>query len=514
MGKVRFLSDYLYHHAASCPVSFHVPGHKGAAFFSRLGYDPQLAKLPDYDLTEIPGADNLFVMDGVLGELAARYQRLYGTERTFPLVNGSTAGVEAAIMAAVRPGQKILVSRNCHRSVFQGVRLAGAVPVYFQPAGEAPAFEDGQPAGLPAGVFAAQAEKLFAAHPDAAALVLTSPDYFGTLSPVRAIARAAHAHGAALIVDQAHGAHLRLMERAGLLEEEVSAEAGGADYIIESTHKTLASFTQSALLHCREADAPRVLAALELLESSSPSYLLMLSLDWNAEILEGQGPALLQAWLSGVRAFRSKAAAIAGLRVLPAARRDPTRLVVDFGARVLTGAVLARRLEDRGVWPEMAAGGFVVCETGIGNTDEDYEALARALEEIGAEAEAEDSARPAAANGAVPADSAAPGDGPAVTGGPSAAPAPGSGFPDLPVPAFAGIPAATEEIPLAEAAGRVCGAMLVPYPPGVPAACPGEILSGAIVDAVQAALARGETVLGVSAQGTVRVGAEGPREGL
>ena len=128
----------------------------------------------------------------------------------------------------------------------------------------------------------------------------------------------------------------------------------------------------------------------------------------------------------------------------------------------------------------------MVCETGIGNTDEDYEALARALEEIGAEAEAE------------------------ATG----APAPGSGFPDLPVPDFAGIPSATEEVPLAQAAGRVCGAMLVPYPPGVPAACPGEVLSGAIVDAVQAALARGETVLGVSAQGTIRVGEEGPREGI
>ena len=293
------LTQFLLNHKERHPVSFHMPGHKGSAIYREHGYGAFLDSIMDCDITEIPGADNLFQTEGVLKETMDRYKAMYGTKESYLLVNGSSGGLIAAILASVPKGGKLVMARNCHKSIFNALSLGDITPIYAYP-------ETVQEYGILGSVSPEEVARCLDEHPDAAAVILPSPNYYGICSDVAAIAEVIHARGKILIIDQAHGAHLNFFNRYGLAAPgktsasgfPAAAETAGSDVVINSIHKTLASFTQTALLNlCSDrVDKYDLEDRLQAIESSSPSYPMMASLDINADLLEKHGPQLMKEW--------------------------------------------------------------------------------------------------------------------------------------------------------------------------------------------------------------------------
>lgn len=392
-----------------------MPGHKGQAFFTRLGYEGAgMADAADLDITEIPGADDLRHPAGVIKAISDRYSKLYGSRRSFISVNGSSAPIMAAVMSVTGRGRKIIAASDCHISVQNGIRLAGAEALYIEPerigfggqlheeeVSAAPGqISDGDRQGIPGGVSAEKIGALLDKHEDADAVIFPSPNYFGIMSDVAAAAEEVHRRGRILIVDQAHGAHLKMFSEAYGGAEcgadrslPAPAEECGADIVIDSTHKTMASFTQSAVVNIfgDRVDAEEYEQALLMLESTSPSYILMDSLAVNAEITEEHGSTLAKAWKEDLDCFYSEVVNISGIRALtrqmvPGGLFDETKIVLDFSGLGMSGSEAEDALTERGVYPEFCTGTVVMCLTGIGNVRKDYEILLDALKDISAAA--------------------------------------------------------------------------------------------------------------------------------
>lgn len=497
------LYPFLRSHAQKDVASFHMPGHKGAAFFEREGYGDFMRHLADADITEIPGADNLFQAEDSLRAVADRYRTFYGARESFLLVGGASAGVLASILSAVRRGEEILIASNSHKSVINGIMLAGAVPVFIDPVAL-------PHTGVSGGITAEQVEDALTAHPLCKTVLITSPTYLGICSDLVAIAAVIRAHGALFIVDESHGSHLRLFERAGLQAEGAapfvfrSAGRTGADIVIESTHKTLASFTQSAVLnvYSKCVDLTRIADYLQMLESSSPSYLLLASLAVNIRILEKHGEALATAWLERTEHFRRTAAGIAGLKVLQEKSLDPTRISLDMSARGLSGAALSEELSAHGVIMELATGNISLAMSGIGNTDADFERLLDALRAIAGKHDF--SSGPSA-------------HGKAETGQEEKTEKPGAAdetrASEEPAESelfshntMQKVPAQMTYVPYTEAAGKVCALPVIPYPPGIPLLIPGEVITEEKAAYAWKRRKSGSRVIGIDAQGRLAVG--------
>ena len=481
----KAITTFLTEHADTNPVSFHMPGHKGSRIYRENGYGYFLDKIMDCDITEIPGADNLFQTEGIIAETMKKYERLYGVKKSYLLVNGSSGGLISAILACVRPGGKIIMARNSHKSIFNALGLASIEPVYAYP-------EEAEGCGILGEITAGEIVRCMDDNPDADAVILPSPNYYGICSNVRAIAQEVHKRGKVLIVDQAHGAHLRLFEKyagsgAGCACAECgfpeSAETQGADIVINSIHKTLASFTQSALLNLTSDRVnPFVMEdKLQTIESSSPSYPLMATLDINADLLEKSGERLIKEWTDNLEYFYTEAEKIPGLRVIMPQNMDRTKINIDMSAYGINGNELEELLMERDIFIELVTGNIVMCMTGIGNTRRDYERLIEALKEIAAKL------------------------GENKAGGQAIRPA---GQPEVLTRVLEkkAVPVEKEFVLIDEAAGRVCGSSIIPYPPGIPIVCPGEVIDEAVIEYVKARRGAGEKVIGLTAEDTVCVG--------
>ena len=462
-----------------------MPGHKGSRIYRENGYGYFLDKIMDCDITEIPGADNLFQTEGIIAETMKKYERVYGVKKSYLLVNGSSGGLISAILACVRPGGKLIMARNSHKSIFNALGLASIEPVYAYP-------EEAEGCGILGEITAEEIVRCMDDNPDADAVILPSPNYYGICSNVRKIAEEVHKRGKVLIVDQAHGAHLRLFEKyagsgAGCACAECgfpeSAETQGADIVINSIHKTLASFTQSALLNLTSDRVnPFVMEdKLQTIESSSPSYLLMATLDINADLLEKSGERLIKEWTDNLEYFYTEAEKIPGLRVIMPQNMDRTKINIDMSAYGINGNELEELLMERDIFIELVTGNIVMCMTGIGNTRRDYERLIESLKEIAAKL------------------------GENKAGGQAIRPA---GQPEVLTRVLEkkAVPVEKEFVLIDEAAGRVCGSSIIPYPPGIPIVCPGEVIDEAVIEYVKARRGAGEKVIGLTAEDTVCVG--------
>ena len=271
----RSLEETLLEYARSDLLPMHMPGHK------RRG-SPSGENLPfALDVTEVEGMDDLHDAHGILAEGMARAAALYGSDRAFYLVGGSTVGILAAIRAAVRPGDAVILARNCHRSVYHAAELCRLRPHYLMPSAE---LDFGVCASVSPDALARALEDC----PDARLAVITSPTYEGVISDVAALASLCHKRGIPLLVDQAHGAHL------GFGGLPAGAVAVGADLVVQSLHKTLPSLTQTALLHVsgNRIDSAAVERQLSVFETSSPSYPLMASIDRCVRRMDKQGEVL------------------------------------------------------------------------------------------------------------------------------------------------------------------------------------------------------------------------------
>ncbi len=450
MGDGMDLPEHLqqYTDPAGGHVPMHMPGHKRRAPFS----------LPDpytIDITEIEGFDDLHHPKGILKEAQEEAARICGSRETFFLVNGSTGGILAAIGAACAPGDHILAARNCHRSVFHACEIGGLRVHTVEPM-PVPGFSVCGSVS-PLAVEAALAEAEAAAQTGAGtaeqkdnagrirAVVITSPTYEGVVSDVAAIARAAHAHGAVLIVDEAHGAHLTFapQSRPGRREaEEAYANAGwcdvipacrddafpasalacGADIVIQSLHKTLPALTQTALLHTGQdcpVTAEQLQRQLSVYQTSSPSYVLMASIEQCLRWMDREGreeterfearlarmTLRMSARMDAQAAEQTDAQTAARTDKRPDARPrrlraglpgvyafDPSKVYIESRAG---GDSLARALRARGIEPEMVTARGVLLMTTLMDGEEELDRLAQTLAGCAAEAAREHAAEEA-----------------------------------------------------------------------------------------------------------------------
>lgn len=355
---------------------FHMPGHKR---------NPQItgADLPyGIDITEIDGFDDLHHATSILKEAEERAARVYHADETHYLINGSTAGILSAVLGCSQRGGKILIARNCHKSVYNAVYLNELHPVYIYP-------EFDENTGLNGEIRPEKVECILKENHDICAVVITSPTYDGVVSDVRKIADIVHAEGIPLIVDEAHGAHFGFHP---YFPENSNTK--GADAVIHSLHKTLPSLTQTALLHIngKLADRRRIRKYLHLLQTSSPSYILMAGMDECIRSVSS-ADAVWTEYIELLERTRKELRRLRHMRLLETDRYDRSKLVVsvkgtlteteDGEMRAFTGRDLYRILLERyHLQMEMAAGSYIVAMTSPGDTEEGMRRFADTLEDI------------------------------------------------------------------------------------------------------------------------------------
>lgn len=465
--------DFLSKHNNQGPVSFHMPGHKGSSFYLENGYGDFISNMVDYDITEIPGADNLFQTEGIILSTMEKYEELYNSKHTHLLINGSSAGLIAAMMTVVEEGEKIIMARNCHKSIFNGLSLGKIEPVYAYP-------DIIEEYGISGQISRREILRCFEENPDAKAVILPSPNYYGITSDIKEIAEEVHRRGKVLIVDQAHGAHLKLFDRCiNNNRGRLSAEEQGADVVINSTHKTLASFTQSAIVNIMSDRVDNQVFAdkLQLIESTSPSYILLASLDINADIIRENGEELIKSWDDNLKYFYKNAKEIRGLSVMEDPNLDYTKINLDMGSLGIDGLELERLLMRKNIYVELVTGNIVMCMTGIGNKRYDFDRLLEALREISLNTKGELILEKKSINSTINKKLK-----------------------------LVKLPQKKEKVHISKAYGRVCGTSLIPYPPGIPIICTGEVMDKEVLEYVQGLREQGEKVMGIDEDGFVTVG--------
>lgn len=414
----------------------HMPGHKRNPAYT----DPSFPY--DRDITEIAGSDNLHDPHGVILTECQRAARVWGAADARILVGGSTCGLLASIRAYGGHDRHVVVARNSHKSVYNGIELCRLTPVYLQPGMD-------QESGICSGITPGQVEAALCAAPDTKLVIITSPTYEGVISDVAGIASVAHAHGARLLVDAAHGAHLGL---GGFAAHPVTQ---GADVVICSLHKTLPAPTQTALaLIGHGCPDPRALfEQLAVFQTSSPSYILMEQAARCIYLMEQKGNAMADAWLEELAAFEREVKDLQHLRLLlrhtlprGAFAYDPGKLVIGTRGTSISGHELAERLRhDYHLEIEMAASDYIIAMTSPADTKEGLARFSCALCEIDRELSCGDTAPTAQ----IPL--------------PRAALAPWQ-VRDLP----------TQSLPLKNAEGCIAAEYVWAYPPGIPIVVPGE----------------------------------------
>jgi len=340
------LFEALKHHVIQNCAGFHFPGHGGGAGLPRAFPDGR--EFLRFDLTELPGLDDLHAPAGPIARAQELAAALYGADRTFFLVNGSTAGVQALLLAATAPGEKVLVPRNAHRAVIGGLVLSGADPVYVTPPYDSDwgFCRPPRPADLRAAL---------RAHPGVRTVLLTHPDYYGQAAVDAETAAVLKESGAVFLADEAHGAHLPF--HAAMPARALGLGAAAA---AQSLHKLGGALTQASLLHLKGTglSPARVSRALALLQTSSPSYLLMASLDLARRQLAVSGERLFGRAVELAGRLRRGLAALSGVEVFDAGpgRADPTKVPVSTRGLGLSGYRAAAWLRERHAVQVEAAG--------------------------------------------------------------------------------------------------------------------------------------------------------------
>ncbi len=361
------LYEKLTAYSESDAYGFHMPGHKrNGRLQKKLGQN-----LPfSIDITEITDFDDLHHAKGILLEGETLAASLYGSEETHFLVNGSTVGILSAILGSTKKGDKVLVARNCHKSVYHALELNELSPIYVYPQYET----DG---GLGGEISPKDVECALENHPDLQAVILVSPTYDGIVSDLASIARLVHARKIPLIIDEAHGAHFGFHpyfpKRA--LDQ-------GADVVINSLHKTLPSLTQTALIHMKGpyADKKRIRKYLHMLQSSSPSYVLMASMDACVRFLINEGEKVFSEYADLLKNTREALEKLKHLRLIEAEHFDPSKLVISVDQADISSHELSRRLwEDYHLEMEMTAGHYVLAMTSVGDDAQGMKRLVDAL---------------------------------------------------------------------------------------------------------------------------------------
>jgi lysine decarboxylase len=374
------------------------------------------------------------------------------------------------IMAATNPGDKIIIPRNCHRSVYGAVILGRLIPIYISP-------DIDDELGAAMGINPEALEYILEKHKDAKAVVITNPTFYGTCSDLKRIAEITHKKGMLLLVDEAHGSHFAFNEKL-----PISALEAGADMTAQSIHKTLASMTQSSMLHVKSkmVDIEKLKLFLQLTQTTSPSHILLASLDAARQIMQEKGRELLEDAIGLSSWARGEINSIPGL-YCPGADRigrfgiadfDPTRLVVNFNSAGISGtkaeAILRKNFK---IQVEMADLYNIVAISTIGDCRADFEKLVNSLRAV-AEAAGEEKQGVAEAKD--------------IFNKP----------PELSILPWEAVYCEKEKVEASGSIGRICGEMIIPYPPGIPVLMPGEKITADIVEYLRLCVRQGIKING------------------
>ena len=486
MEKTSLYSK-LIEYGQSDYYPYHMPGHKrGNNVDKSLTWskDP-LAYIRSMDITEIEGFDNLHHAEGVLKQAQERAAAAYGAKKSYYLVGGSTVGILTAISALIPSAGHILIARNCHKSVYHTIFLRGLKVSYIQPEYEAHF-------GIPLPVTAKAVEQALEIEPDIQAVLITSPTYEGLVADVEHISEVTHKHGVPLIVDEAHGAHF------GFADMLPQSSVRYADVVIHSTHKTTLALTQTALLHvCSDrVDCAEIQRYLDIYMTSSPSYILMASIEEAVRELTEQGQALYESYVKEAAAFCQNAANLQCFQVLqiPNMGQDPCKLVIGSSISGFSGQQLYDiLLQKYHLQMELCQGRHVLAIMTPYDKPEGFERLLAALKEL------DETIRRVGLECAHVADAKPVELQKQSTVGRQVS-LYFAGFPPKQLPKQKMLPAEAwrkgTECVLADCEGRICSEFVYQYPPGVPIMVPGEVWSRSVIEHVKKLYEMGYEVLG------------------
>lgn len=453
-------------------IPFHMPGHsqgKGAPKILKRLFGE---KFFDFDLTEVSGLDYLHYAQGVIREAENLASSLYGTEATIFLVNGTTAGVHAMILDSVKENEKIIIGRNSHRSVIGGILLAKAKPIFVQP-------EFNEEFGIITNVTPESIERAIKANPDAKAVLVTTPNYYGLQGRIRDIIEIAHRNGMRALVDEAHGAHFPFNPKFPR-----SAIYLGADLVTQSAHKTLPTLTQTSFLHIpsKGVNIDRIEQILSIIESSSPSYIFMTALDVARREMALHGREMWDKAIEVAEYARERISALDGFKVITKEivngkdvyAFDPIKLTINVQELGYSGFEFEHILNKNGIEIELADLQNVLLFITVGTSKRDIDALVSVLKRI--------EPRKEKSNVKMPEFPEAP------------------QFAMLPFEAFQ---REFEVVSLKEARGRISWGIVAPYPPGIPVLAPGMIINEECIEFTQEVFEKGGLV-----QGSIRYGSD------
>ncbi|MFD1677515.1 aminotransferase class I/II-fold pyridoxal phosphate-dependent enzyme [Alicyclobacillus fodiniaquatilis] len=463
------LLDTLLHHVERAPVQFHIPGHKHGRGMDQRFRDFVGDKALSLDLINIAPLDDLHHPTGPIKRAQELAALAFGADYTYFSVQGTSTAIMAMILSTVRPGDKILVPRNVHKSVLTAIILADANPIFLHP-------ELDTNFGIAHGLSVECVAEALALHPDVRALVVINPTYFGISADLTRLVDLAHSYGVPVLVDEAHGVHTGFHS-----ELPLSAMQAGADMAATSVHKLGGSMTGSSVLNVREGmiDPRHVQVVMSMLTTTSTSYLLLASLDVARKELAEHGHEHISYALGLALAAREKINQIPGLTCLDetcldssaAFALDPTKLTVSVKDLGLTGYDVERILrENYNIEVELSDLYNILCIVSWGDTEADMDVLVSALAEI-AEAYRDRHGR-REVTVKLPA------------------------MPELTMSPRSAFYAKTQVVPLHAAIGRIMAEMVMVYPPGIPILMPGEVVTQVSIDYIEENLRAGLPVQG------------------
>ena len=450
-------------------TSFHIPGHKDGAFVQSEFLEfvgPNIFKI---DATEVPGLDDLHQANVAIKEAQMLWASLCNADQSFFLVNGTSAGIIAGLTTIASNGEEILIPRNSHKSVYMSLIISGAKPIYLQPEIN---IEDGYLGGInPEDV-----KKSFAANRNIKGIYIINPTYYGICSDISEIIKIAHDNNAIAVCDEAHGCHMGFNNNL-----PIDGMMAGADMSFQSTHKMLGSFTQSSILNLKSknVDLAKLKFNLQMMQTTSPSYLLMASLDAQRANIAMNGEKIFGELYCLSEETRIKINNINGLRCLGKETiginsvydYEPLRFVITARDLGITGYELMEIMINKfGIIPEFSDYYYCIFILGPGTKESDINKLTLALKKI---SDDKSVYKTKLEKSSIP--------------------------PNIPKQVLLPREAyfsKKEKIPWEKAKGRIMGEMIIPYPPGIPAICPGEIMSEEIYEYLDSIRALGRHIQG------------------
>lgn len=471
------LSGLTAYNTEGC-YPWHMPGHKRRmnTIFPDIVENPFLI-----DVTEVGDLDEFHDPHGIILEAMNRAAEVYGSHKSYYLVNGSTCGVMAALSTVCRPGDKLIVARNCHKSVYNAIRLLQLRPIYIMP-------DWNEELGMFGGVSPELVKKMVKQHTDVKCVMLVSPTYEGVVSDVEKIAKIVHKAGIPLIVDEAHGAHFEFMSN---VNETISttnyknipdpAIRLGADIVIESLHKTLPAMTQCAILHEKSnlVDREKLEEYLSIYQSTSPSYVFLATMEACIEKMNYERDGLFIIYKELLSEYRKRFAQLTHIHLVEendfkkhsAYGYDDGKLVFsvkgcgyeqDGETIAMTGTKLGTVLqEEYGQMMEMAGGNYVIAMTSIADSKEAFEALYQAMESIDERLiDLEEKVDTSLYRT----------------------------LPERKMNIAEAREHKRQDVIFGDAIGRISGDYIYIYPPGIPIVTPGEVLSLGVMQEIKAAM--------------------------